>query len=73
MLGVQGLGPRVWGFRACRVQGLGVSLYRVAGAVDGSRQAWGHAVPKARTTLVWDFPKITGTLFWGPDNKDPTI
>ena len=21
----------------------------------------------------WDFPKIRGTLFWGPDNKDPTI
>ena len=22
---------------------------------------------------VWKFPKIRGTLFWGPDNKDPTI
>ena len=19
---------------------------------------------------VWEFPKIRGTLFWGPDNKD---
>ena len=22
---------------------------------------------------VWGFPKIRGTLFWGPHNKDPTI
>ena len=22
---------------------------------------------------IWEFPKIRGTLFWGPDNKDPTI
>ena len=21
---------------------------------------------------LWEFPKIRGTLFWGPDNKDPT-
>ena len=24
-------------------------------------------------TLIWEFPKIGGTLFWGPYNKDPTI
>ena len=24
-------------------------------------------------TLKWDFPKIRGTLFGGPYNKDPTI
>ena len=23
--------------------------------------------------LKWDFPKIRGTLSWGPYNKDPTI
>ena len=23
--------------------------------------------------VVWEFPKIRGTLFWGPYNKDPTI
>ena len=23
--------------------------------------------------LIWEFPKIRGTLFWGPYNKDPTI
>ena len=22
---------------------------------------------------IWEFPKIRGTLFWGPHNKDPTI
>ena len=22
---------------------------------------------------MWEFPKIRGTLFWGPYNKDPTI
>ena len=23
--------------------------------------------------VIWEFPKIRGTLFWGPYNKDPTI
>ena len=23
--------------------------------------------------FTWEFPKIRGTLFWGPYNKDPTI
>ena len=22
--------------------------------------------------IIWEFPKIQGTLFWGPYNKDPT-
>ena len=22
---------------------------------------------------LWEFPKIRGTFFWGPYNKDPTI
>ena len=22
---------------------------------------------------IWEFPKIRGTLFWGPENKDPSI
>ena len=22
---------------------------------------------------TWEFPKLRGTLFWGPYNKDPTI
>ena len=26
-----------------------------------------------RMTAKWEFPKIRGTLIWGPDNKDPTI
>ena len=24
-------------------------------------------------TPIWEFPKIRGTLFWCPCNKDPTI
>ena len=27
---------------------------------------WGNAP-------IWEFPKIRGTLFWGPYYKDPTI
>ena len=23
--------------------------------------------------MIWEFPKIRGTLFWGAYNKDPTI
>ena len=23
--------------------------------------------------ITWEFPKIRGTLFWGPSSKDPTI
>ena len=23
--------------------------------------------------FMWEFPKIRGTLFWGPYNKDPII
>ena len=22
---------------------------------------------------IWEFPKMRGTLFWGPYNQDPTI
>ena len=37
----------------------------------------GHpAVPKISSTTFrtsWEFPKIRGTLFGGPYNKDPTI
>ena len=25
------------------------------------------------SALIWEFPKIRGTLFWCPYNKDPTI
>ena len=24
-------------------------------------------------SFIWEFPKIGGTFFWGPYNKDPTI
>ena len=26
-----------------------------------------------RVVYTWEFPKIRGTLFWGPYNKDPII
>ena len=29
--------------------------------------------PNINTKRIWEFPKIRGTLFWGPYNKDPTI
>ena len=37
-----------------------------------------HEVARLPVVLVtgkamWEFPKIRGTLFWGPYNKDPTI
>ena len=25
------------------------------------------------TRSIWEFPKIRGTVFWGPYDKDPTI
>ena len=28
-------------------------------------------LPNSQTT--WEFPKIGGTLFWGPYNTDPTV
>ena len=30
-------------------------------------------VSKSSGCATWEFPKIRGTLFWGPYNKDPTI
>ena len=35
-------------------------------------QAQWHG-PSRRHRVIWDFPRIRGTLFWGPYNKDPTI
>ena len=33
-----------------------------------------HPRPQALKCLIWELPKIGGTLFWGPENKeDPTI
>ena len=31
------------------------------------------AQPEQARGDMWEFPKLQGTLFWGPDNKDPTI
>ena len=31
------------------------------------------SVPLGQCLNIWEFPKIRGTLIWGPYNKDPTI
>ena len=41
----------------------------------GFRKALSTSVPGVRFRLqpqnvLWEFPKIRGTLFWGPYNKD---
>ena len=43
-------------------------MFRSAGLSD--RQSIGRLI---HHFLKWEFPKIRGTLFWGPYNKDPTI
>ena len=56
----------------------------VCKALEGSTgfrrllQGLGFRAPGARGRVqgfsgVWEFPKIRGTLFWGPYDKDPTI
>ena len=34
-----------------------------------------HLVTKSHDppSAIWEFPKIRGTLFWGPYNRDPII
>ena len=49
----------------------------VCKALEGST-GLGFRAPGARGRVqgfsgVWEFPKIRGTLFWGPYDKDPTI
>ena len=34
--------------------------------------SWLCRVPRP-SIATWEFPKIRGTLFWGPYNKDPTM
>ena len=48
----------------CRV------LARNPTALKPSDGTWGskHSDPS-----IWEFPKIRGTLLWGPQSKDPTI
>ena len=31
------------------------------------------AISGPYATYIWEFPKIRGTLFWGPFSQDPTI
>ena len=39
---------------------------------DRGFAGWG-LVPSFEAQAIWEFPKIRGTLLWGPSNKDPTI
>ena len=32
-----------------------------------------YGTPNFNQPPIWEFPKIRGTLLWGPYNKDPTI
>ena len=34
---------------------------------------YGNMIFVLLSLVIWEFPKIRGTLFWGPYNKDPTI
>ena len=45
----------------------GMSLSGSSGFIACNTRA--PHVPK----LTWEFPKIRGTLFWGPYKKDPTF
>ena len=39
----------------------------------GGYHAKSQTFDPLRVLGIWGFPKIRGTLFWGPYNKDPTI
>ena len=43
-----------------------------AGGAEWRKQTYA-GLSDPRPSLKWEFPKIRGTLFWGPYNKDPTI
>ena len=43
----------------------GSAEFRVLAAIHTA--CWNGPIP------IWEFPKVRGTLFGGPYNKDPTI
>ena len=38
-----------------------------------TKQNFRQLCERLRDMHIWEFPKIRGTLSWGPYNKDPTI
>ena len=34
---------------------------------------FGCLLPRRTMKTIWEFPKIRGTLIWGPYNENPTI
>ena len=43
---------------------------RPLGSVEEVRTSYFHGYA---VIYIWEFPKIRGALYWGPDNEDPTI
>ena len=41
--------------------------------LTSTAQLLGALVLTVITSTIWEFPKIRGTLIWGPYNQDPTI
>ena len=79
-LGFRGLGFRGLGFRGLGFRGLGFRVLGLGFWVQEASRSPGCNFrvfnPEIRTVehgTAWEFPKIRGTLFWGPYNKDPTI
>ena len=44
-----------------------------AGFYSRGLQGFDGGLHRGCVRLIWEFPKIGGTLFWAPYNKDPTI
>ena len=44
-----------------------------APTVNPKKLETGIRPKSAGIPYIWEFPKIRGTLFWGPYNKDPII
>ena len=58
----------ICGFRDCSVQTISALAQELQ-----SHTTRAAATSKAENHLIGELPKIRGTLFWGPYNKDPTI
>ena len=52
-----------------------VFLLKARGGQDERCRSWDleEGLADCRLCGMWELPKIRGTLFWGPYNKDPTI
>ena len=74
-LGARGL-KSVRGLGSTHVKVQGVGKFRVPqnrrwGGLLWGAEDWDSVMVTGSS--IWEFPKIRGTLFWGPYKKDPTI